>query len=137
MITWAELAVFQQWRQPERAYPQFLQVIELLLDSREGPTLVIAPRLIPRLMVGRGSRIIEAIHHHEIDPGIAPVHGRRKRRQHFNGAVSHIHESGFWCVRLVQCDLYFAIPDRIRHTMLLFLSYATKSRDRSMYTNAG
>src|SRR6266567_5848572 len=73
-----ELAILQHRREPYCAHTQRLQIVELLAHALDGAALK-AAELGVKDAQGWPSRIVEPIHHQEINPAIPPVfRGRRE-----------------------------------------------------------
>jgi hypothetical protein len=69
------LSVEENRGKPDRPDAQLLQIRELRLHARDGSTLKSAELCIERLMARLLLRIVEAVHHQEIDENVAPILG--------------------------------------------------------------
>src|SRR5215471_1295032 len=74
-----EWHILEDGTEPDRTRAQPLDIRQLGLDPRKITALKpkelrVVERLVPRWCRG----IVEPVDHHEINPGIAPVDGRRK-----------------------------------------------------------
>src|SRR5215470_5604613 len=74
-----ERHILEDGTEPDCARAQPLDIRQLGLDSRKITAL--KPKelgVIERLVARRRRGIVEPVDHHEVNPGIAPVDGRRK-----------------------------------------------------------
>ncbi len=88
---WIEGKVLEDRAEPNGSGSELLDVGKLLRHARECSALKAEEvRIVEWLMGGRRDGIIEAIKHQEIDPAVAPVCRRGKRR---SGGIGWIHGS--------------------------------------------